>query len=411
MKGGHLTMSKKERDKLMACKEVIKGHQSRTEAAQLLGITVRHMRRIIKRFAAYGAAGLIHMSRGRPSNRRMEEDFRRQVIELCRKDYEGYGPTFAAEKLAARGIIVNKETLRLWLIQDGQWVRQRKRGSHRKRRPRKEHFGELVLIDGSDHRWFGPNGEEYCLLVMVDDATGIMLALMSNKETTQAAMELLKEWIIRYGVPQALYSDKRNIYVLDRQPTYNERLRGISEPKTAFGMACAQLGIRIIPSHSPQARGRIEKMNRTLQDRLLKDFVSAGIKTIDKANEFMRAGWIDAFNAKFAKPPAQSEDFHRPMPEETDLNEIFCHEDERVVYKDWVVRCHNKCYQILKNNDPLPAPRAKVIVRQCLDGTIRILYKEHNLAHKAIIDPVPDKTSISSLYKLLDPHERTAANE
>ena len=210
--------------------------------------------RSYKRYREDGDRGLVHRSRGRPSNRAKPEEFRREVLKRYDEKYEDFGPTFVAEKLAEEGLVLDHETLRRWLLAENKWKKKRRRGKHRSRRERKAHFGELVQLDGSHHRWFGPEHPGSCLMNMVDDATGTTLSSMADEETTEAAMGTLWLWIERYGVPSALYTDKKNVFVTDREPTIEEQLAGM-EPRrcVAFGKACEKLEIEIITANSPRA--------------------------------------------------------------------------------------------------------------------------------------------------------------
>ena len=197
-----------------------------------------------KRFRAEGDKGLVHRSRGRPSNQAKPRQFREAVLERYSDRYKGFGPTFATEKLCADGYELDHETLRRWLIAESsrRWDWQRKRAKYRGRRERRAHFGELVQMDGSHHEWFGKGEGLSCLMDMVDDATGETLAVMGEQETTELAMEGLWAWCACYGIPQALYTDRKNVFVTEREPTIEEQLAG-QEPLTQFGKACKKLGI------------------------------------------------------------------------------------------------------------------------------------------------------------------------
>jgi hypothetical protein len=238
-------------------------------------------------------------------------------------------------------------------------------------------------MDGSHHPWFGPDHDRACLMNMVDDATGKTMGLMAGQETTAAAMGLLRRWIETHGVPVALYTDKKNVYLTDRAPTLEEQLAG-EEPLTAFGKACQKLGIEIIPAHSPQAKGRVERSNGVYQDRLVKELALGGITTIAGANALLANGFTDALNAKFAIAPLEAKDFHRPVPKGLDLDDVFCFEATRVVQNDWTVRHENEYYQIHKDNTPLPKPKTKALVRTHLDGRVQLLHKGKPLVFTAL---------------------------
>jgi len=289
----------------------------------------------------------------------------------------------AAEELAEEGYGLDHETLRRWLLAEGLWRKRKKGRKHRSRPPPKAHFGELVQMDGSHHRWFGPERPEACLMDIVDDATGHTMALMAPAETTEAAMELLWRWIEEHGIPKALYTDRKNVFVTSREPTLEEQLAG-EEPMTAFGKACAKLGIEIICAHSPQAKGRVERKHKLYQDRLVKKLALRGITTIKTTNKLLNNGFTNKLNAKLAKPALSNVDFHRPVPKELELADVFCSEELRTVQNDWTIRYQNRHYQILKDNTPLPKPRQKVLVRVRLDKTMDLIYCGKPLAFRAI---------------------------
>jgi transposase len=385
---GPLTLSKKERERLAKFVEVKEGRMSLRRAADLLGLSYRQTLRSYKRYKAEGDAGLAHRRRGRPSTRRTPEATRAAVVARYRERYVGFGPTLAAEELAKEGFVVDHETLRRWLLESGDWHRRRKRRAHRTRRPRRERFGELVQIDGSHHCWFEGQARQDCLFNLVDDATGETLSLMDEEETTELAMRTLWAWIERYGIPQALYADKKSVFVTDREPTLEEQLAG-QEPLTAFGKACAKLGIAIIPAHSPQAKGRVERNHGVYQDRLVKLLALNSITSIEEANRFLSGGFVDELNAKFRKPPASPSDAHRPLPPDLDLAQVFCLEDTRTLMNDWCIRHANTYYQILKDNRPLPKPKDKITVRTLLDGSVHLWYREQALRFRALDGPLP----------------------
>ncbi len=254
---------------------------------------------------------MIHRGRGVASNNHLEAELKEKILNRYREVYQGFGPTLAVEKLSEEDGLqpISRETLRLWLLEAGLWQRHRRHRPYRKRREPKHHFGELVQLDGSPHPWFGEEHNSCCLMNMVDDATGITLAIMSEQETTEAAMRILWAWIERYGIPLALYCDLKNVYLIDREPTVEEQLEG-KLPKSAFGLACEKLGIQIISAHSPQAKGRVERKHGVYQDRFVKELRLRGAKTIAEANMILSGGFIDKLNKKFARQPLEKEDFH-----------------------------------------------------------------------------------------------------
>ena len=243
------------------------------DAATVLGVSYRQAKRLWQRFRQGGAKALRHRQVGRPSNRGTAARTRQRVLALIRRKYTGdvasrFGPTLVAEHLASEdGLIIDHETLRRWMLAAGLWSRQRKRTPYRQRRARKAHFGELVQLDGSFHSWYEARGARRCLLAMVDDATSHSLGRFGGEETIWAVVAVLRQWIEQHGVPLALYTDWKNVYV--RAATAMELAAG-QVPRTQFGRMCAALQIQIIPASSPQAKGRVERNHGTHQDRLVK---------------------------------------------------------------------------------------------------------------------------------------------
>lgn len=378
-------MSTKEWERKSVLELVVKGKITLIEASRRLNLGYRQTLRVHQRYLEHGNAGLVHRRRGQRSNRGYCDVFRDKVIERYRSRYAEHdlGPTLACEKLAEDGLVVDHETLRRWLLASGDWKKRRKRRAHRKRRTRKPHFGELVQMDGSFHNWFGPHKDKECLMNMVDDATGATMGLLDNEETTAAAMRLLWQWIERYGIPVALYTDKRTVYITNREPTIEEQLAE-EEPMTAFGKACDKLGIAIIAAHSPQAKGRVERSNAVYQDRFLKELSLRRITTIGSANKLLANGFTDSLNDKFAVAPVSQDDYHRPVPKGVNLADVFSLEDERIMQNDWCIRHNNEHYQIQKNNTPLPKPKDKIIVRTRLDGSQELLYNNKPLNYQKL---------------------------
>ena len=347
-------------------------------AAVLMGVSYRQAKRLSRRYRQKGAAGLRHGNAGRASNRATSARVRKQVLALVREKYGGtidkrFGPTLAAEHLASEdGIAVDHETLRRWMLAAGVWSRARKRSPHRRRRERMAHFGELVQLDGSIHPWFEARGPSSCLLTLVDDATGRSLGRFGAQETIWAAVAVLRRWIEAYGLPRALYTDWKNVYV--RGPSQAERVTG-AEPLTQFGRMCATLGIQIIPASSPQAKGRIERNHGTQQDRLVKKLRRRGITDRDAANRFLETEYWADHNARFAQAPASPDDFHVARPRGLRLDAVFRLQADRVVSNDWVVRYGNRLLQLERQSGHAPA-RSTVVVWESVDGAVEIRYRD-----------------------------------
>ena len=392
MEGGPLAMSQKERVYLVMMSRVEEKAVTIKEAAEVMGISYRQGRRIYRRYVSEGDQGLIHRNRGRPSNRSKSCELKGMVLALYREQYWDFGPTLAAEMLEERdGYEVDHETLRRWLLAARLWKRQRKHARHRQQRERKTHFGELVQIDGSHHKWFEERGDEGCLMDMVDDATGKTLALLSGEETIVAAMKVLWAWVEKYGIPKAIYVDWKNIYVTRREPTAEEQLAG-ELPLTQFVRACHKLDIEIITASSPQAKGRVERKHGVYQDRWVKKLRLAGINDMERANQSL-SGFTEKLNARFAVEPRGSADFHRPVPQGMDLRNVFCLEESRTVGNDWVVRYKNRFFQIVYQSN-LPPTRRKVLVQEHLDGAVYIVYREREVLFTEIKE-LPRKPAVT----------------
>jgi len=360
---------------------------SLVQAAERMAVSYRQAKRLWKRYRAKGSKGLVHGNVGRASNRAKPKSLRRRVLALVRSKYGGepgerFGPTLAAEHLAQDdGIVMGVETLREWMLQEGLWSRERRGRAHRRRRERKAHFGELVQLDGSFHDWLEGRGPRGCLMNMVDDATGTTLCRMGQEETTWAAVGVLRAWIERYGVPQALYTDWKNVYV--REPNAQERLRG-EEPLTQFGRMCWDLRIEIIAASSPQAKGRVERHHGTHQDRLVKKLRLMNIGSLEEANCYLKEKYCEEHNVRFSVTAAAPQDFHLPSPGVRKLEKIFRLERERSLSNDWVVRDENRFYQVERQSQHHAPAKSKVTVCEWQDGRMEIHYRGEKLSWKDI---------------------------
>ena len=331
-------MSTRELKRLGVMARVEKEALNLVNAAAILGLSYRQAKRIWRRYQDEGAEGLQHRSVGRVSGRGNPKKFRLKVLRLVRQKYSGevgerFGPTLAAEHLGSEdNMEVDPETLRRWMLAEGLWSGMRKRRAHRKRREAKEHFGELVQMDGSFHEWFEQRGPKGCLMNLVDDATATTLAAMGAEETIWTAAGVLRSWIEEYGVPVALYTDWKTVYV--KEAAEQQLLRG-EAALTQFGRMCARLGIRIIAAHSPQAKGRVERRNGLLQDRLVKALRLRGISDLEGANLYLEQEFLRELNGHFTVAPASPADVHRPAP--GNLREVLSWAEERVVQRDWTL--------------------------------------------------------------------------
>jgi transposase len=389
-------MSARELSRVEVLSRVKAGTLSLGSAATVLGVSYRQAKRLAQRYRTEGAKGLQHRSAGGASNHARPAADRDRALALVRAKYSGavdvrFGPTLAAEHLLSEdGIAVHHDTLRRWMLAAGLWSRARRRSPHRQRRERKAHFGELVQLDGSFHLWYETRGPRGCLMNLVDDATGRTLARLGAEETIWAAADVLRQWIEAYGVPLALYTDWKNVYV--RAPTAEEQGTGVV-PRTQFGRMCASLGIQIIAANSPQAKGRVERNHGTHQDRLVKKLRRAGIADATAANAFLATTYLPEHNDRFAQAPASAEDFHRRTPSRTALDRAFQLEETRVLSNDWVIRYDTRYFQVAWQSHQAPA-RSTVLVREAVTGAIELRYRGRLMRWTEI--PAPPRPALMS---------------
>lgn len=375
---GRVIMSGKELRRVHVIRQAAEKQITQGKAGEALGLTARHIRRLIQRVRTDGDAGLTHRGRGRPSNRRKPAAQKRQVLQLYARHYGDFGPTLAAEKLAERhGLLLSDETLRRWLREHGVTHFRRRARPHRAWRARKPHVGELLQLDGSHHDWFEGRGPRCVLMAYIDDASSRVYVRFYAYEGTIPAMDSFQRYVQHYGIPLAIYADKHTTYQSPAPPTVDEQLAGIT-PTSQFGRALGELGVELLAAHSPQAKGRVERLFKTVQDRLVKELRLAGIATIQAANRFVEA-WLPSYNRRFAVQPAQAADLHRPKPAGGDLNRILCIKTTRCLRRDWTVVHHGHLYQVRTN-----VRAAHVIVEDRVDGTMRITHNGRPLNYHAI---------------------------
>ena len=348
------------------------------QVAEQSGLSYRQTKRLYCRYKMAGPAGLIHQKRGQPSNRRHQH--REAIMQRYKERYAGFGPTLAAEKLSEDdNLTVDHNTLRKWLLAEQLWVKKRKRNPYRRHRERRAQFGELLQIDGSIHDWF-EEGQHSCLINMVDDASGKTLARMESGETTRGVFLLLVDWIKKYGVPLALYVDRKTVYVSHKNDGFSHVQR-----------ACEKLGIRIIKANSPQAKGRVERNHAVYQDRFVKELRLRNIKTLDEANSVLAGGFIDKLNQKFEKIPANPQDAHRHI-NDTFLNQSLCWEYQRQVQRDWTFSFLGKRYQVAKHKNSSLKPKERIFIRKHLDGALSAGFNGESLSFRVISARIPARS-------------------
>ena len=334
---GWVMMSERELNRIEVLAQVDDGRLSVQNGANMLDITKRQMFRLLKTYRTDGAAAIRHKARGKVPNNKIHNAKRDYAVALVKENYEDFGPTLAAEMLAEHhGFKVSRETLRKWMADDGLWLSRKQRRTFHQPRSRRECFGELVQIDGSDHRWFEDRGPPCTLLVFIDDATSMLMELrFVPSESTFSYFTALESYLLKHGRPVAFYSDKHTVFRVSKP---NQHMTGM----TQFGRALAELNVEILCANSSQAKGRVERANRTLQDRLVKELRLAGISNMEYGNAFL-PGFTERFNAKFAKAPAKPNDLHRALNIEPDrLSEVFCLRDQRHVTKDLMLKYDRK---------------------------------------------------------------------
>jgi hypothetical protein len=373
MNGDRIEMSQRERDRLKILGPVMAGERTQSEAARLLKLTERQVRRLQRRLEAVGDAGIVHGLRGRPSNRRLDERIRRQVMTLSRQTLAALGPTMASEKLAGMGLAVSKETLRRWWLEESLWQPSRRRDTHRTRRERRECFGELVQADGSDHDWLEGRGPRMTLIVFIDDATSRVVARFHPAETTDAYRDVLGRWLRKYGRPVALYTDYDSTFV--------NNTPGCRAIPTQFSRALSDLDIHWIGAGSPQAKGRVERFNGTAQNRLVKELRLAGASAMDEANRVLERVFLPWFNRRCTVRPASPNDAHRPLGPSMNLASILSHQERRKVANDYTIHFENQVYQILP---PVQGGLRGgwVIVERRHNGSLRLRFKGSYLKFK-----------------------------
>ena len=390
---GLVAMSVKDLQRIEVLTEVLAGRRSVASAATVLAISDRQVNRLLVRYRDGGGGALIHRARGRTSNNQLEAGVREYAVELIRQSYRDFGPTLATEVLHERhGITVGRETVRKWMVDAGFWLSRKQRRTFHQPRLRRESYGELVQIDGSDHRWFEDRAEPCTLLVFIDDATSKLMQLrFVPSESTEAYFQALRGYLESHGCPVAFYSDKHSVF----RPT-QQNTKGL-QSMTQFGRALCELNIEILCANSSQAKGRVERANRTLQDRLVKELRLAGIDDMEAGNAFLPA-FLRRFNERFSVPPARREDLHQRLNvAPARLDEILCYREQRYVTEQLTLSYDRKQI-ILERNDITEELAGKYVelydffdrpmeVRwKGLALPFRVFNKEQRVTHTAIVE-------------------------
>lgn len=397
-----LEMSQRELTRLEVVQRVRKRMLKQREAAELLSLTVRQVKRLCKAHKGQGAAGLVSQRRGRPSNNRLPEKTVKKARELLRTHYHDFGPTLAHEKLTIKGVRLSVEAVRQLMVAEGLWqVHRARRPVIHQLRERRARVGELIQIDGSPHDWFEGRAARCTLLVFVDDATSQLMHLqLVAAETTFSYYAAVRAYLTEFGKPLTFYSDKFSVFrVNNPAPLSGSGL-------TQFGRGLKELQIELICAHSPQAKGRVERANQTLQDRLTKELRLLGISSMAAANAYLPE-FIQQYNARFAVAPRSLESAHRPLQPGEDLDRILCLCERRTLSKNLTLSYGNVIYQIQTKRPAYTMRKAHVLVRETSTGVITIEYKGRPLEH-TVYRALEQQQARVIPAKLLPPRLRSA---
>jgi transposase len=397
----NITMAQHELRRLHVICKAIDKVITQKDASEVIGVSLRQAQRMIARVRLEGDKGIIHKSRGRPSNRSIPDATRRKALALFKAIYHDFGPTLASEKLFERDKIkINDETLRLWLREEGIPYKERKKRPHRQWRERKAHYGQMVQMDGSHHAWLESRGPWCVFMGYIDDATGIPFGRFYMSEGTNPAMDSLKRYIMRYGIPQSVYLDNHTTYKSPKKQSIEDELNN-EIALSQFERAAKELNIDVIHADSPQAKGRVERLFKTFQDRLVKDLRLEKISSIDRANDHLKY-FLPKYAKRFAVKARKTDDLHRPIPDGMDINGILCTKTVRALRNDFTVAHNRKLYQILDN-----VRTKKLVVEDRLNGSVVIRHKDTLLKFKEITTRLkkeePKKTYEFKLKRVYTP--------
>lgn len=376
---GTITMSIKEAQRLHIVQKAIERQITQAEAARLMGVKLRQAQRIVRRVRQEGDQGICHRARGKKPNNRIPDNVKNKVIDLCQRTYYELGPTHAQEKLLEdKRIKVSIETLRTWFLEKELPYRKRKKRPHRQWRERKPCRGEMVQLDGSHHDWFQGRGPVCVLMAYVDDATGEVFARFYEYEGTIPAMDSFKRYIKKYGVPQSVYLDRHSTYKATvHHQTIEDQLEN-RQLMSQFERSLQELGVRAIHAYSPQAKGRVERLFGTFQDRVIHELRLAGVNSYVEGNKFLET-YLPKYNRQFGVAPAKKADLHRPCADTKELDQILSIQNKRALRNDFTVTNNKKLYQI-KNT----IRTKSVIVEERTDGSMHIMHNGQRLKYKEI---------------------------
>lgn len=386
-----IKMTQEELKRLHIIKKAIDKSITQIEVTDIIDLSQRQIGRLVKRVREEGDTGIVHRARGKKSNRAFSQELKDKVIRLYKSKYHDFGPTLATEKLfEIDKIKISEETLRKWLITGDISYKKRKKRPHRQWRERKSHLGIMIQMDGSHHDWFEGRGPKCVFMGYIDDATNNVFGGFYSYEGTVPAMDSFKRYIEKYGIPMSIYVDKHTTYKSTAKLTMENELNN-TKPLSQFERALKELEVEVIHAHSPQAKGRVERLFNTLQDRLIKEMRLIGIKSIEKANEFLEK-YLPKYNKRFSIKPKEKEDMHRVIPKGLDLDKILCIKTKRTLRNDFTVAHNCKLYQV---EDKLRAK--KVVIEEKIDGSMLITHKGRSLKYKEVMTR-PQKKEEKKLY-------------
>jgi hypothetical protein len=373
-----ITMTRKELQRVAILDHAKNKVITCTEAAIRLSVSLRQFFRILRRYSLDGPKGIVHRSRGKPSNHRIDQTIEHKILELLRTKYVGHGPVLACEHLEKyEHLRVSREYIRSLMMKNGLWQKSRKRRPGRRWRQRKDHFGELLQLDGSEHKWFFGIDKLFTLIAFIDDATGtFMYGMFCSGESTENLMIASRECFLKHGKPVELYTDRGSVYKVNNG-NLNDDLC------TQYERMLNEIGVKLTHANSPQAKGRIERLFKTLQDRLVKELKLANITTIESANDYLINVFIPEFNERFTVVPTKEHNLHTPITE-AKLDHAMCIVSERIVTNDWTVRYENKILQLDHTRPAIVKPKDRVIIHQKLSGELYVTIRRENIKFKEI---------------------------
>ena len=392
-------MKREEIKRLGLINKVLKKEITQVKVAALIEISDRQVRRLVKRVKEIGTRGIIHQLRGRESPQKIKGKRKEEILEVYEKKYKGFNPTLAVEKLSKEGKRINRETLRQWLLVEGYIMRQRKGRKHRLWRERKEYYGEMVQMDGSHHDWLEDRGPRLVLMGDIDDATNRAFGRFYEYEGTIPALDSFKKYVEKYGIPTSVYLDRHSTYKVTHYDEWKAKVFGDEDPLSQFERALKELGVKVIHANSAPAKGRIERLFRTLQDRLVKELRLANARTLTEANEVLEKYLIE-HNRRFMVEPAKAANLHRSCPSDKELNEMLCIKKEHSLRNDFTIVHEKKWYQILQYTTA-----KKVEVHNRVDGSMVMLVNGRIVKYKEIQKlPVKKRIRLSqkSRFRVLD---------